>query len=104
MTKRSPLRLMLRRAIGPAVLLIVMTVFGIYAVLGPNGARAYGDIKRQLGKRDVELAALKQKRAEWQNRVNLLDPNKADPDMVDELVRKKLNVAHPDDIILPMAP
>ena len=93
---------MLRRAGPPAALLIVGAFFGGYAILGPNGALAYGDIKRQLAQRRTELAALDQHRNELRNRVNLLDPSHADPDMVDELVRKDLNVAHPDEVIVPL--
>ena len=36
------------------------------------------------------------------NRVALLDPDHANPDMVDEMVRKELNVAHPDEVIVPL--
>ena len=36
------------------------------------------------------------------NRVALLNPDRADPDMVDELARRKLNVAHPDEVIVPL--
>ena len=36
------------------------------------------------------------------NRVALRDPRHANPDLGDELVRKELNVAHPDDVILPV--
>jgi len=100
--RRSTFRTMLRRAGPPAALLIVGAFFGGYAILGPNGALAYGDIKRQLVQRQTELAALDQHRNELRNRVNLLDPSHADPDMVDELVRKDLNVAHPDEVIVPL--
>jgi len=93
---------MLRRAGPPAALLIVGAFFGGYAILGPNGALAYGDIKRQLVQRQTELAALDKHRNELRNRVNLLDPSHADPDIVDELVRKDLNVAHPDEVIVPL--
>ena len=41
-------------------------------------------------------------RAVLQNRVELLDPKHVDPDMVDELVRKELNVVHPDEVIVPL--
>lgn len=100
MAKRSSFPAMLRRAIMPAMVVIVIAGLGSYTVLGPNGARAYGDVMRQLAKRDGELAALKMKRAEWQNKVGLLDPKRADPDLVDELARKKLNVVHPDEVIV----
>ncbi|MEO5867480.1 MAG: septum formation initiator family protein [Sphingomonas sp.] len=102
LVKHSSFRLLLRRAAAPAALLIVGVFFGGYAILGPNGALAYGDIKRQLGQRKNEMASLDRRRAELRNRVELLDPKKADPDMVDELVRKDLNVAHPDEVIVPL--
>ncbi len=84
----------------PAALLIVCAFFGGYAIMGPNGALAYGDIKLQLAERQAEYAALDKQRAELKNRVELLDPRHADPDMVDELVRKKLNVVNPDEIVV----
>ena len=43
---------------------------------------------------------LDKQRAELKNRVDLLDPHHADPDMVDELVRKKLNVVNPDEVVV----
>ena len=100
MARRSTFRTMLRRAGPPAALLIVGAFFGGYAIMGPNGALAYGDIQRQLDKRQSDLSVLEKQRAELKNRVALLDPRHADPDMVDELARKKLNVVHPDDVIV----
>ena len=79
-----------------------MAFFAGYAVLGPNGILAYGDYKRQLVKREAELAVIDHKRAVLKNRVGLLDPRRADPDMVDELAREKLGVVHPDEVIVPM--
>ena len=101
-TKTSKLVPMLRRAALPALALTVMAFFGAYAVIGPNGALAYGDYKHQLAKRQVYYAALDQRRAVLRNRVALLDPRHANPDMVDEMVRRELNVAHPDEVIVPL--
>lgn len=92
----------MRRAAWPAVGLTLMAFFGIYAVLGPNGLLAYGDYKRQLAKRERDYAALDQRRAVLKNRVALLDPDHANPDMVDEMTRKELNVVHPDEVIVPL--
>ena len=102
--KRAPtkLRTMLTRAALPGLALVAMAFFGAYAVLGPNGMLAYGDYQRQLVKRERDLAALDRERAVLRNRVTLLDPRHANPDMVDELVRKQLNVAHPDEVIVPL--
>jgi cell division protein FtsB len=94
------LRTILRRAALPALAIVSMGFFGYYAVLGPNGVVAYREYTRQLETRKVEYARLDKARAELRNRVNLLDPKRADPDMVDELVRKELNVAHPDEVII----
>lgn len=102
MAKRSTFRTMLRRAGPPAALLIVGVFFGGYAVFGPNGALAYGDIERQLAGKQRQLALLDKQRGELKNRVELLDPKHADPDLVDELARKDLGVAHQDDVIVPL--
>jgi cell division protein FtsB len=93
---------MIRRAGLPALALIVIGFFGGYALLGPNGVLAYGDYKRQLAQREREFAQLDHARAELRNRVELLDPARANPDMVDELVRRNLGVAHPDEVIVPL--
>jgi len=34
------------------------------------------------------------------NKVELLDPESADPDMVGELLRSQLNVVHPDEVMI----
>ena len=93
---------MLRRAALPGLALVVMALFGAYAVLGPNGMLAYGDYKRQLASREKIEAALDAQRAVLKNRVDLLDPRHANPDLADELVRKQLNVVHPDEVIVPL--
>nr|WP_093065388.1 septum formation initiator family protein [Sphingomonas sp. OV641] len=79
-----------------------MAFFGGYEVLGANGLLAFGDYKRQVAKRELYYAALDHKREKLRNRVALLDPRHANPDMVDELVRRELNVAHPDEVIVPL--
>ncbi len=100
--KPSTLPAMLKRAAWPALALMVMAFFGGYAVLGANGLLAFGDYKRQVEQRERRYAALDQEREKLRNRVALLDPRHANPDMVDELVRRELNVAHPDEVIVPL--
>jgi len=101
-SKSSKFRRTMRRAAWPAVGLTLMAFFGSYAILGPNGLLAYGDYKQQLAKREQDYAALDKRRAVLRNRVALLNPDHANPDMVDEMVRKQLNVAHPDEVIVPL--
>lgn len=102
MKKRSAFRNTLRKAAFPALGLTLMAFFGAYAVLGPNGILAYGDYKRQLVKRERYFAVLEQRRETIKNRVRLLDPDHANPDMVDEMTRRELNVVHPDEVIVPL--
>lgn len=103
MSRASPVRTLLRRAGLPAVVLGAMGFFGYNAVLGPTGIMAAREFQKELAVKNVEYAALEKKRAELKNRVDLLDPKRgADPDMVEELVRKQLNVARPDEVIIPL--
>ena len=103
MRKPPPnLRALLRRAMLPSAALAVMVFFGAYAVFGPNGVMAFGDYKQQLAKKEREYAVLDARRVVLKNRVALLDPRHANPDLVDELVRRDLNVAHPDEVIVPL--
>ena len=78
-----------------------MAFFGGYAVLGPNGVLAYGDYQRQLAKREADYQRLDRRRAVLKNRVSLLDPDHANPDMVDEMTRRELGVVHPDEVVVP---
>lgn len=101
MSRSSPMQSILRSAGLPAIALIAMGFFGYNAVLGPNGVLALKDVKAQVAQKNAEYAVLEKQRAVAQNHVNLLDPKRgADPDMVDELARKQLNVARPDEVVV----
>lgn len=93
---------LLRSAIWPAVSLTIIAFFGGYALFGSNGVLAWGDYAQRYETRTVQLAAIEKERAEIANRVALLDPRHANPDMVDELARKELGVVHPDEVIIPL--
>lgn len=74
----------------------------VYMIFGPTGLYAWGDYSQKYERKSAELRVLKQEQAQLENRVKLLDPQHADPDLVEELVRRDLGVAHPDDVIVPM--
>ncbi|WNO55045.1 FtsB family cell division protein [Stakelama saccharophila] len=101
MPRSAPLT-MLRRASLPAAAIVSMVFFGYYAVLGPNGVLAYRDYQHQLAQREARYARLDAERADLRNRKKLLDPRHVNPDLADELVRKELNVVHPDEKIIPL--
>ena len=93
---------LIRRSALPALALIVVGTFAGHAIAGPNGILAWGGYHRALKERQAELAQLNQERAQMRHRSQLLDPNKADPDMADELVRKDLGLVRPDEVIIPL--
>ena len=93
---------LIRRAAMPALALIVVGNFAGYAVAGPNGLLAWGGYHRSLNERKAELAQLEADRAQLRHRSKLLDPKKADPDLAEEMVRDKLGLVRPDEVIIPL--
>ena len=93
---------LIRRAMGPALALIVIGTFAGHAVAGPNGLLAWGGYHRDFNERKAELARLETEKAKLRHRSALLDPKKADPDMADELVRRDLGLVRADEVILPL--
>jgi cell division protein FtsB len=89
-----------RETLTQSLSLVALLVLGGVAIAGPSGLLAWGENSRVLAQRKSELAQLDARRAELRNRVDLLDPRHADPDLVGELLRRDLNVAHPDEIVI----
>ena len=86
----------------PTLAALIVTFFGVSALFGSNGVLAWGKYSENLKAKRSELIAVEHDKAVLANRVALLDPRHADPDMVDELVRRDLGVAHPDELIVPL--
>jgi cell division protein FtsB len=80
----------------------IVVFFAAYALFGANGVLAWGDYSARLKLRQGELAQLKVDQGQLAHRVALLNPNNANPDMVDELVRRELGLARPDEVIIPL--
>jgi cell division protein FtsB len=100
---RNPLSL-IRRAALPAVAFLIIANFAGYAVVGDNGVLSWGDYRRQKAEREVVLARLETEKARLAQRAQLLDPNNADPDLADELVRSELGYIRPDEVIIRTEP
>ena len=90
----------IRRAALPALALLIIANFLGYAIVGSNGILSWGDYRRQKASRQVELAQLKVEQVRLAHRATLLDPNNADPDLADEMVRSQLGVVRPDEVVL----
>ena len=83
--------------------LVMLLVLGAVGVAGPSGVLALGENARLLEQREAEVKRLSAERDQLKNRVELLDSSHADPDLVGELLRRNLNVAHPDELVIPVS-
>jgi cell division protein FtsB len=98
---RSDTRLLSRREKRVQVAALGWLLFlGGMALAGPSGVLAWGENLSLLDKREVQIKELQAERNELRNRVALLDPAHVDPDLAGELVRKNLNVVHPDEVVI----
>ena len=75
-------------------------LMGGLAIAGPSGLLAWSENLRMLDQRKAELKQAQVERDDLKNRVALLDPNGADPDLAGELVRRDLNVVHQDEMVM----
>ena len=84
--------------------LAVLLLLGGLALVGPYGVLAWGENTALLERREARIAELRAERNRLGNLVVRLDPNHVDPDLATELVRKNLNVAHPDEYVIELEP
>lgn len=100
MVTRPPNRSLLREKLAQFGALGYLLVLGGLALAGPYGLLAWSENRALLEKRETRIALLREERDNLVNRVELLNPERADPDLVSELMRENLNVAHPDEYII----
>ena len=93
---RKPIKEQLRQSFA---LLALLAITG-FAIAGPTGLLAWSESAKTLDQHKAELAVLTAKRDALRNRVELLDPAAADPDLASELVRKNLGVLHADEVVI----
>ena len=101
MGKRNSTPILPRESLAQTLALVALLVIGGLSIAGPSGILAWSENARLLDEREAEVARLSAERDQLRNRVNLLDPRHADPDLVGELLRSNLNVAHPDELVIP---
>jgi cell division protein FtsB len=104
MVTRKRLRSILT-ALGLYVLAaLLIGYFGVNAFSGNHGLKAKQDLDQQFAALSNDLAQLKVERAQWERRIALLKSRGLDPDMLDERARSLLDYAHPNDLVLMLAP
>jgi cell division protein FtsB len=80
--------------------LLALLLLAGFAVAGPTGVLAWSENVTALEQREAQIAQLSAKRDALRNRVMLLDPEAADPDLASELVREKLGVMHQNEVVV----
>lgn len=80
--------------------LVALLLLAGFAVAGPTGVLAWSENVSALEARKADIARLTVKRDALRNRVMLLDPEAADPDLASELVREQLGVMREDEVVI----
>jgi cell division protein FtsB len=98
-----------RRSILTAFALYILAAafigyFAVNAFTGNLGLHAQQDLEQQMTSIKDELDALKAERAEWEQRVSLMRPDRIDPDMLEERGRALLDYVDPRDVTLLLKP
>lgn len=83
-----------------AVSLAGLLLLAGFAVAGPTGLLAWSENVTALKQREAQIAKLTAQRDALRNRVMLLDPEAADPDLASELVREQLGVMREDEVVI----
>lgn len=91
------------RTVRTAALAALLVLFGL-GVAGPSGLLAWSENLRLLDQRKEQAARLEHQRDELRIQVGALDPENVDPDFAGELIRKNLNVVHPDEVVILLQP
>lgn len=80
--------------------LVALLLLAGFAVGGPTGLLAWSENADALKDREAEITMLTAKRDALRNRVTLLNPEAADPDLASELVRDQLGVMREDEVVI----
>ncbi|MGY6708130.1 MAG: FtsB family cell division protein [Rhizobiaceae bacterium] len=84
----------------PALAVCFLTYFGFHAYHGDYGIYAKYRLEDRIVHLKRDLASVEERRLELERRVRLLHDGSMERDMLDEHVRRALNMAHPNDVII----
>jgi len=93
-----------KAAIAPLVFLSITGYFGWNVTQGAHGLLAYAQRKELLKEAEADHAEALAERDSWQKRVQGLQADHLDLDALDERARAMLNLANPNDVIVPYGP
>lgn len=88
----------------PAGCILAIGYFAYHTFQGEQGLRAYSVYDSQIRELAVTAQKVRAQRETLEHRVALLSPQHVDPDYADELVRRHLGLAHPDEDVIMLEP
>lgn len=89
------------RRLAPQVLAACMLgYFLVHMLQGERGVMTYLRLQKDIEAAEDIRAQVAAQRGELENRVNRLQPESVDPDLLEEQARRVLNFARPDEIVI----
>jgi len=85
----------------PAICFTVTAYFGYSGIVGPRGLLAWSETEDQLAMSQTELAQIREERIALQRRINLLNEEAIDPDLLEEVARATLAQGRPGEVAIP---
>ncbi len=85
----------------PALSIAVVCYFGFYAIWGERGLFQLEDAQARLGVGQAHLAQVEGDRDRLSHRIQLMEGDPADPDLVEELARGQLMDGAPNQVAVP---
>jgi cell division protein FtsB len=86
--------------VGPLLGMALTGYFAYHLVEGDRGLRAWVRLTQELRLAKENLSAVSAERAELEHRVSHMRPGHVDPDLLDAQVRRTLDFARPDEIVI----
>ena len=86
--------------VGPLLGMALTGYFAYHLVEGDRGLRAWVRLTQELRLAKDNLSAVSAERAELEHRVSHMRPDHVDPDLLDAQVRRTLDLARPDEIVI----
>ena len=94
----------IKEAVPPVIFLGLTAYFGWNATQGDLGLKSYTQQLALLDRANAGKAAATAEQMSWRQRVEGLRDSALDADTIDERSRAMLNLAEPDEIVVPYGP
>jgi len=84
----------------PMIAALCLSYLGYHTIQGDRGLRAWAALNNRLMDAQSRLDTTRAKHDWLVHKVSLLRPGKADPDMLDEILRRQLHLGRKDEIVI----